>query len=274
MKMRYLPNKDRDRDRSVAYILVAIIIAIIFYWWNPFILSFFGRIAFGASYPFWKVQSYLVHKTSSFLINFDKKIDLENKNKYLINRYESTKYSLMEIDFIRKENIELKKILGKRKVDEEGRSNRNLLAYILSGPATPPYDALILDLGEDDGVSVGDLVLSSNGYLVGEIIEISDKLSKVRLNSSYGIKTSVFIGENKTMMEIIGIGSGNFVVQIPKDFLVEEGGLALMPGEDFTIVAEVKKIEGKDGEMFKRAYLFSPFNIKELRSVLIISKKI
>lgn len=272
--MKYLPNKDRGRVSSVSYLFVAILIAMVFYFWYPVFLSVFSRFALGVSYPFWKVQGYIVEKMSSALINFEEKKTLEERNKYLLKRFESVKYAILEKELIEKENIELKKILGRSNPLDDEKNKRNLLAYIISGPVTPPYDVLILDIGIDGGVSVGDLVLGGNGYLVGEIVEIYNKTSKVRLHSSYGVKTPVLIGENKTTMEILGVGSGNFVVQIPKDFLVEEGDLALMPGEDPTIVAEVKKIEGKDGEMFKRAYLFSPFNIRELHSVLVVKKYI
>lgn len=277
--MKFLPSKERGNKKSLFYILSAILFGVCVYFWYPTITLFLYNTGVTVSVPFWSLESYVSDRLVSFLINFDDKQILSEKNKYLMTQIVSLKNAALEGDLIREENRELKTLLGRDNstktvisVLEQKPDEAIMLAYILSGPVTPPYDSLVLDLGSDAGIEEGDIVIGVDGSVMGEIVEMSSKTSKVRLLSAYGLKTSVFLGENKTMIEIVGIGGGNFYIAMPREFSVRESDVAIYPGYNFRKVAIVNSIEGKEGEMFKNIFLNTPFNIKETRSVGIIKK--
>ncbi|HRY62516.1 MAG TPA: rod shape-determining protein MreC [Candidatus Paceibacterota bacterium] len=258
--------------------MAAIILSVgcLYMWYSPITSALYSAGVFITA-PFWSMQGYLSDSLASFMINFDSKKALIEKNDYLTKQLNSFKSTALENKLIRDENIELKKILGREEPSASGEKpaaskTKKLLAYVLSGPVTPPYDSLIIDVGSDMGVAQGDLVLNDDNYVMGEVVEATSGTSKVRLLSAYGQKTGVLLGDNKTMIEMVGQGSGNFFIAVPKEFLVKESDSAIFPGPDFKMVANVESIEGKDGEMFKNVYLSAPFNIKEIRMVAVVKK--
>ncbi|HBM46088.1 MAG: hypothetical protein UT05_C0007G0036 [Parcubacteria group bacterium GW2011_GWF2_38_76] len=277
--MKYLPSKERNYKKIISYLSVIILLIGCFYFWHSSINYFLLKVGVRILHPFWSSQEYVSNKISYFLINFNDKEELIKKNDYLAKQIGFFKFFELENKLIREENLELKRLLGREgeffdaspltinKIQEN-----KILAYVLSGPVTPPYDSLILDAGSEMGVAMGDKIIDESGFVMGEIVESFYNYSKARLLSAYGLKTNVFLGDNKTMIEMVGMGGGNFFVAMPNDFNVKESDFAMYPGPDFKKVAIVSRIEGKEGEMFKNIFLSVPFNVREIGYVAVIKK--
>ena len=88
--------------------------------------------------------------------------------------------------------------------------------------------------------------------------------------SSYGEKTLVLIGQNNVEKEAIGIGSGNFKVEMPREADVKEGDTIVIPSISPNIFGVVEKVQFKATDSFQNVLFKSPINILELKWVEVV----
>lgn len=93
------------------------------------------------------------------------------------------------IESLKAENIELRSMLGRKY-----EADKSILADVIIRPPKTPYDNLIVDAGEDQGVEVGDLVYAESDYGIGRVSEVYAKSSRVTLFSSSDNKEQVLVG--------------------------------------------------------------------------------
>ena len=65
--------------------------------------------------------------------------------------------------------------------------------------------------------------------VLGEVAEVYETSSKVRLYSSSGEQVTVFIGGEAIMAEAKGIGGGNFEIELPQNVDVFIGDSIYIP---------------------------------------------
>jgi hypothetical protein len=171
------------------------------------------------------------------------------------------------ISQLQKENKELKEQLGRPIL------KNSLLAYILKKPPFTVYDSFILDVGTNQGVAIGDKVYSFGDILIGEILEVSPSVSKVKLYSSYGEKYEVLIGEKNVQATATGRGGGSFEIVIPRDIKVAEDDSITIPNISNTVFGTIGEIIAEPARAFSTVIFSQPINIYEQKWVLISIKK-
>src|SRR3989304_1524613 len=103
---------------------------------------------------------------------------------------------------------------------EENETLKKEIRDISLKPPKSLYDTLVVDAGSREGIQVGEKVLYGDNIMIGEIAEVFEKTSKVRLFSSSGEVIDVTIGKRAVPALAVGIGGGNFEIQIPRDTLI------------------------------------------------------
>lgn len=198
--------------------------------------------------------------------------------KFLLKENESLQNELAELDLrmanydvLVQENESLKNILARAPSDR-----RFILAAILAKPNQSPYDTLLLDIGEKDGVSSGSLVFARGYIPIGRIESVSPNTAKAVLFSSPGEKTqavipiSLLLAERRDLFwELVGRGGGNFELLLPRDFILNKGDIATLPGLSNEAVAVTETILSDPRDPFKKALLKSPVNIQEIKFVQV-----
>jgi cell shape-determining protein MreC len=162
------------------------------------------------------------------------------------------------------ENLKLKEILG-RKAD----SQNLLVSAILSKSNRSIYNTLIIDAGVNQGVIINQKVFALGNIPIGKIAETYTNSSKVLLYSNPGEKTEVAITGKNTFIEVIGRGGGNFEILLPKDFNIENGTEAVLPGITPRVLGTVVKTISDPRDAYVKALLVSPVNIEDLKFVEI-----
>ena len=145
-----------------------------------------------------------------------------------------------------------------------------LLGAVLVKPFMSPYDTLIIDVGTSNGVLAGDIVEVEGNTFIGFVSEVYNNTSKVVLYSSPGEKVKVLIGDNDIEKEAIGLGSGNFKVEIPTEIDVKEGDSIVIPSISTNIFGVVEKVEFKESDSFQNVLFKIPINIAELKWVEVV----
>ena len=165
-------------------------------------------------------------------------------------------------------SLETKVSLLEEAIVSEHEGKKQTLAKVLSRPPDNPYDVFTVSIESGNTVKVGALAFLSNGLLVGKVSESSSKELKVKLFSTVDEKMPAILERNNVPVEIIGLGSGNFKIRVPRDISVEKEDKVLF-SDSRGLAAIVEDVEMKPTDSFKEVLAKSPANIFTIELVLI-----
>ena len=158
---------------------------------------------------------------------------------------------------------------------ELGREFHLVLADLLSKDVSG--DFILISKGIKDGLLVGMPVVNKQKVVLGKIIEVSDRFSRVILVSNKETFFPVKI-ENLEVTAIVR-GKGNSrlsLEEVPQEKEIEKGDIVITSalGGDFPaglLIGEIGNIEQSDVETFQKAEVVPFFKIEELENVFVIT---
>ena len=161
------------------------------------------RSAFVVSIPenFIKNTFVEIRDYSTFFINY-------KKDKEELSKLKSKNISSEIIQF---ENIELKELIN----DYVSSSNK-LLAKIIVDQNSPFLKSLIINKGSKDNIKIGTNIYDQS-YLVGRVIEVNYKTSRVLLLSDLNSNVPVTIAPQNIQAIITGSGKSHGKIKYIKD---------------------------------------------------------
>jgi len=168
-------------------------------------------------------------------------------------------------DVLRSENATLRDMFSLREAHPEG-----MAAPILSNPSTSPYGTFIIGSGMEDGIKVGDYVLSAPRVAIGRVVEADARTALVHVFSAPGEKSEVMI--EKVRATYVGRGDGNGDVVVPRGVEVKLDDAAQLAGTPFAIgfVGFIQK-NPEDSETIILVRV--PTNLPSLSFVYIVPEK-
>ncbi|MBI4120691.1 MAG: rod shape-determining protein MreC [Parcubacteria group bacterium] len=224
----------------------------------------FSRAVHALTSPLWKGQSALAGKVGDILSAVESKHSLRKENTRLLDEMNRLKAEMLSLALLKKENDELRGHLG-----VERREQDVTLAFVLVRPNRSPYDTLLIDKGEEDGLKIGSLVSAPGGVAIGTVTSVSRQTAKVVLFSSPGEKSVVEIGASTLRVDATGQGGGNFEAKLPRGIEVHKGDLVSLIRGKRIILGVVEAIQAKPADSFQILLFKLPVNIYELEWVEI-----
>ena len=224
------------------------------------------RVMFYMAEPLWKFENSILN--SSFFEYFKSKQVLIGERVAIEQKLFMAGNLLSINETLQNENEALKSLLNR-----EDTKLKSILASVLVKPPQTPYDMLIVDIGEDYGIKVGDKVVANSNVFIGEVSEVFPSTVKIILYSTPGRKLSVVLGASSISVEAVGIGGGNFNIFLPREVEVKEGDVIVIPSITSNVFGVVEKVNFKDKDSFQTVFFKSPVNISELSFVEIINNK-
>lgn len=238
-----------------------VVAAILFY--------FGGSVIYGLSYatstvfrPFLVLKNSASSKLEDLSTYFASKNSLARDLEDSKNKLTESEARMVNYNTVVDENESLKEILGRK---DEKKSM--LLAVVLGKANQSLYDTLIVDIGEVQGVNVGAKVFALGNIPIGYVEVAYQNSSKVILFSNSEERTNINL--KGTLFDLVGRGGGNFELTLPRDFTIEKGEQAVLPGITPYTIAVVETILSDSRDSFKKALLVRPFNISSLKFVQI-----
>ena len=147
------------------------------------------------------------------------------------------------------------------------------LAAVLRRPPIAPYDELVIDLGDSNGLSVGNLVYGEGNVLLGRVSDTLGQTSKVLLFSSPGMTYDVMITDANTHKNIPavahGLGGGQFSVQVPRDVVSNVGDIVIVPSINNKTIGIVGGVITDPAQPFESILFTSLVNIYDLKWVMV-----
>jgi len=262
----HLKSSLKGNKKTGKFLLVGFFFFILFI----FILNFssVSGVIFKIGQPFWTLSNNFKNSFSNSFSILNSKSGLIKNNNDLKNEVKRLTSDKTLIDLLKKENEDLKYLLGRKSIN-----SKTVLATILVKPTLSPYDTFIVDVGEDQGISVGDRVVADANVFMGFVSEVYKNTSKIILYSSPNEKVIVLIGDNNIEKEALGVGGGNFRIETPREIDIKEGDKITIPSISPNIFGIVEKVEYKDADSFQTVLFKNPINIQELKWVEIIQSK-
>lgn len=244
--------------RLVRFIVVVVVVLLI-------ILSPLRSVLVRIVSPLWAGENALATYVRERAHIFSSKESLILENQALRAAKSKDSLALYLAEQIKRENVELKELLGRKE-----KIGDSLLAVVLAKPTLLPYDTLLVDVGSAEGVEKGDLVIVQGTDVLGKITETTTHTSKVTLFSSPKERTPVHIGEHDFLTEAVGIGGGNFTAQLPREIEVREGDKITLTGVRPLLFGIVEDIATRPTDAFQTVRFKNPVNMNELQFVEVL----
>lgn len=155
-------------------------------------------------------------------------------------------------------------------VKQDGREV--LVAQIYSTYPFNHRNLLTINAGTEDGVAAGMPITADGNFLLGQVVEVSEKTSVARTIFDQDFSFSVRLGTNKTDALLAG-GQTPKLTLLEKAAEIQEGdpvysaGTGIPYGLKIGLVGAIKNLSAGS---FKEAELQLPYQINNLREVAIL----
>lgn len=145
-----------------------------------------------------------------------------------------------------------------------------ITAPIISSTRSSPYGTFAIGAGTKSGVSVGDIVLSADSFVLGRVSQAYGTsaivLETFAPNSKIDLVVSGVIGQST------GDGAGNAHVDIPRSSLIKIGDSVSAPSFGGA-VGVVGSIASSTASATERLFIRVPVNLDVLQFVYVVSSK-
>ncbi len=164
---------------------------------------------------------------------------------------------------LQNENDTLKAELG-RTSNEKG-----ILAHVLTLPNRSFYDTMMIDAGTAEGIKVGAAVYAFNSIALGTVSATDTHSSTVLLYSAPNRQTSGTAVGSDVAITLIGRGSGEYEVQLPRDVPFAVGAMVAQQSTTPATLAQIEKIVTDPRDPFQRLLAKAPVNLQALKWVIV-----
>lgn len=259
--MSYLLDK-KIKEKKIFRIIFCIVILIILFYFRSGVFNGLSNISQIIFRPILIVGNNIGEKFTNLRAYFISKNSLYLDNENLKSQILESEADRANYFSVVSENQNLKEVLGRK----DPKINM-ILGAILGKPNQSPYDTLVIDTGEAQGIKAGDTVFALGNVPIGRIAEVYTNSSKVILFSNPGEKTQAIISGRDIFMELVGRGGENFEMILPRDFSLQKGDQVVMPGINSYVLAIVETVISDPRDPFNKVLLVSPVNVQELKFV-------
>ncbi|HVV39134.1 MAG TPA: rod shape-determining protein MreC [Candidatus Paceibacterota bacterium] len=259
------PRRRRGSSNSRLRAIIAVVLFVIVFLIVTLLRDPVSGLLWRVAGPLSGVRNSAVAATSIFFSGFSSQSSLAAENAALRAELASSSILLLDRTMLYTENLDLK-----------SRLNRNpgfssTLATVISRPPATPYDTLMLDIGSQHGVVVGDLVAAGGSVYIGTITQVYPTTARALLFSAPGETYQATLAGTSTHavipVSVSGQGGGGLTAQVPAGTAVKVGDRVQFPSIIPQFIASVVSIESKEADSFKTIYMQLPVNPLELQFV-------
>ncbi len=191
-------------------------------------------------------------------------LDLKNKNLELSAQ-------LAQMNNLSEENDSLRKALK--------LNIRSGAVIIEGGIFSANFSAagytMLLNKGNEDGISIGDAVASPEGVLVGQVSEVFNGYSKIDIVTNPGFKITVQTLDSRVSgMTRGGLSDGVYMDFVNQDENIKDGDVIVTSGNDLIppalLVGKVSQVESNPVDLFKKVKISPAISSINLGRVFVI----
>ncbi len=214
--------------------------------------------------PAWLARSAEITLENSVSMATPKKM-LINENAALKAQIETYQAAQLELQRLQEENDQLRKELSYLPTPSATQT-----AQVIGKPNRSLFNTLVINMGSDQGIHVGQLVTVQHTLGIGTIASVSGRTATVELFGNPRFAGDVLLTTKGITVPAVGKGSGNFEIHIPREVAVADGDLLAFPQNPGIVIGVVKSIIFDARDPFQTVLARAPVNVQELRFVQVV----
>ena len=194
-------------------------------------LSIFIIILSGINFsPINKIKNLIneIVYRSSFVVSIPENLIINSylKIKTYSNFYNNYKANKIELENLKSEEISSKIIISENKelknlIEDYTLSTNKILAKVIVDHKSPFLKTIIINKGSSQEIKIGTNIYDKK-YLVGRVIEVNYKSSRILLLSDLNSNVPISITPGNVQAIVIGNGNNSGEIKYIKDNLIEE----------------------------------------------------
>ncbi len=205
--------------------------------------------------------------------DFESYEDLYNEYSNLKKKYRDTLIDKTAYEILEKENIELRKQLNfQEKIDIKTKG-----AFVVGKSLDPLRKSIIIDIGEESEVKIGNAVIVGEGIMIGKVVRVNNDSSEVQLLTDRQSKVASTIMNLDRSIGLIEGGYGLSVQMnfIPQNELVKIGDTIITSGLEEKvpyglIIGQIEAVEKETYQPFQRAIIEPVIDLDKIRTLSVI----
>jgi cell shape-determining protein MreC len=146
------------------------------------------------------------------------------------------------------------------------------VAQVLQQPPLTPYDRLVINRGQQDGIVLDAPVYAGEYVLIGRVIQVSDRSSVVELLSSSGVESTVFVFGPDIYTTAVGQGGGTLRVGVPQGVALEVGNAVSVPAAGLGLLGSIAYVESAATRPEQYGFVSLPVPVASLRYVQVATE--
>jgi rod shape-determining protein MreC len=177
-----------------------------------------------------KIKSFIneIVYRSSFVVSIPENLIISSylKLKEYSNFYKDYEFNKIELEDLKSKEISSKILVSennelKNLIEDYTLSSNKILAKVIVDHQSPFLKTIIINKGSSEGIKIGTNIYDKN-YLVGRVIEVNFKSSRVLLLSDLNSSIPISITPSNVQAIIIGNGHNAGEIKYIKDNLIEQ----------------------------------------------------
>jgi hypothetical protein len=241
----------------VVRILVSLVVLLVSLWFFGTLLGSLGALA---TRPYFVLRTWLVESTATIPEYFRARNEILSEIGVLKGRLAAKSGSDATISKLLQENEELRRLLS---VSDEPR----IVAGVIGRPPFLPYDSILLDRGERDGIQAGAVVYMEGERAIGYISRTYTTSSLVTLFSTPGIESTAYIYGPNIYTTLYGIGGGVMRITVPQGIPLHEHDVVVVPSIESGIIGTIKSVVSNPTEPEQSGFVVFDISLQSLHYV-------
>jgi len=212
--------------------------------------------------------------------------DARSENERLRDQLQLLRQQAIQNASAAQENVDLRAALRYLSGPTFPRDYELVGASVISHAPSEFEQSLVISAGGRDGVGLGDPVVSSKGWLVGQVTKVTRNMSEITLlTDKTSAVTALDVATNTVGVLETGEGPDNSFVlnRVPKEKVVKEGDIVVTAGRRFgrlpslyprdIAIGSVKHVGQTDIASFQEIQVDPFVDFSSLNSVLVLVPK-
>ena len=230
--------------------------------------------------PVTPVQDHLSSLTNDFsdLVQIFRDVkELRRRNEELQSLADSLMIENVRLKELESENEALRQLLQFAQANPTYTYKAaEVVGHVIGQDPSNLLQFIIVDVGTDDGVAKGMPVVTDRG-LVGRIVEVSSRSSKVLLITDVSSSVNAIVQSSRATGIVQGKSGGGLVMKyIPQPVTVNVGDIILTSGLGATfpkrlVIGQVTAVHKRDIELFQQVEIKPTVDFDRLEIVLVIT---
>ena len=149
---------------------------------------------------------------------------------------------------------------------QSNKDENEIIAKVVFKPPFSSFNNLIIS--NDSGTITEGQKIYYQNVILGEVVDVSDEFATVKLFSASG-NSSIAKLTNGNEVEVVGRGTGQYEIILPKEVDVSENDPIIYPENEIVLFGLVNKVFATEDDLFNKVLFNIPIDFARVNYVRV-----